>query len=115
MKKASIFISVVVVLFSVSLFSVSLSAAPKFTLKQLQGAWWSDPGNPTADFAIHGDQVWLDFDSGYHPCKIEGDILIFELGPDIGSVKNKIISVKGDRMVLESVATKERRTLTRVN
>jgi hypothetical protein len=108
-KKVFVFLSVVTVL-----LSLSLSAAPKFKIKQLQGAWWSDLKNPTADFGIQGEQVWLDSDSGYHSCKIEGDILIFELGPEIDPVKNRIISVKGNHMVLESLTTKEKRSLTRV-
>jgi hypothetical protein len=108
-KKVFVFLSVVTVL-----LPLSLSAAPKFKIKQLQGAWWSDLKNPTADFGIQGEQVWLDSDSGYHPCKIEGDILIFELGPEIGPVKHRIISIKGNQMVLESLTTKEKRSLTRV-
>lgn len=109
MKKVFVSLSVVTVL-----LSLSLSAVPKFKIKQLQGAWWSDLKNPTADFGIQGEQVWLDSDSGYHSCRIEGDILIFELGPEIGPVKNRIISVKGNHMVLESLTTKQRRSLTRV-
>ena len=93
-------------------FSTLAIASPKLTLKQLQGAWWSDPGAPTADFGIDKNQVWVDLDSKYHPCKLEGDILIFELGPD-QIVKNKIISLKGDRMVLEDVTTKQRSLLNR--
>jgi len=92
------------------LFSSAL-AAPEFDLKQLQGSWWSDPGNQTSDFSIDGDKVWLDFDGEYHPCRIEGDILIFELGH--GLVENRIISIEGDRLVLEYPPTKERTVLTR--
>lgn len=97
----------------VMVFVSSLAAAP-YSLDQLQGAWWSDPNNTTADFAIDGDTVWLEFDSVYHPCKIQGDMLVFDLGPEHGKVENRIISVEGDRMVMESPATKERVVLTRV-
>jgi hypothetical protein len=109
MKKASTLLFVVIA----TLLSLSLSAAPQFKIEQIEGAWWSDPKNSTADFGIRGNQVWLDSDSGYHPCKIDGDILIFDLGPEVGLVRNKIISLKGDVMVLESEATKQRATLTR--
>ena len=107
MKKTSILILVL------ALLSLSTPAAPNFKIKQLQGAWWSNLRNPTADFGIHGDQVWLDSDSRYHPCRVENDILIFELGPELGSVKNRIISIKGATMVLENLATKQRTTFTR--
>jgi len=36
------------------LITISTFAAAKFELKQLQGAWWSDSANPTADFSIEG-------------------------------------------------------------
>ena len=85
-----------------SFFLLSLLSCtnPRYTLDQLQGAWWSDVDNPTADFFIDGDKVWLDYDSEFHPCRIEGDILIFDLGEEIGLVKNKIISFEGDHLVL---------------
>jgi hypothetical protein len=105
MRKMSIILCLLVLWFS------SGFAAPPFDLKQLQGAWWSDPGTTTADFAILEDKVWLDFDGEYHPCRIEGDILIFELPH--GSVRNRIVSIEGDRMVLEYLQTKERTVLTR--
>ena len=82
----------------------------QFELKQLQGAWWSDSASPTADFSIAGDQVWLDYDSQYHPCKVEGDVLAFDLG-DLGLVKNRIISLKGNKLVLEHLETRQRRRL----
>lgn len=95
------------------MLSSSGLAAPPFDIKQLQGAWWSSQESPTADFAIAKDKVWLDFDSEYHPCRIEGDILIFELGPVLGSARNRIVSIEGDRMILEDELTKGRRVLTR--
>lgn len=85
-----------------------------FKIDQLQGAWWSDLKNPTADFAIQGNEVWLDYDSQYHPCKIENDILIFNLGEGIGNVKKKIISIKGDALVLEALDSKKRTKYIRV-
>ncbi len=92
---------------------LSVYAGSTFEIKQLQGAWWSDLHNPTADFAIDGNEVWLDFDAKYHPCKIEGDILIFDLG-DGGLVRNRIVSINGDRLVLETPPGKGRRILSRV-
>jgi hypothetical protein len=102
-------------LFFVPILSVVLTvyAANDFKIEQLQGAWWSDLKNPTADFAILGDEVWLDFDAQYHPCKVEGDILIFDLG-DGEIVRSRIVSLQGDRLVLETPEGGERRTLTRV-
>jgi len=95
------------------LFVTSAFAAESYEIAQLQGAWWSDPANPTADFSIAGDQVWLDYDSQYHPCRVEGDVLIFDLA-DLGLVRNKIISLKGNMLILENIKTKQRRTLTHV-
>jgi hypothetical protein len=108
MRRISVFLSMAMMLVSTSLF-----AAPKFEIKRLQGAWWSDLKSPTADFAIQGDQVWLDTDSGYHPCRIEGDVLVFDLGGERGPVKNRIISLKGDHLELEHIATKKKWSLTR--
>lgn len=88
-------------------------AASDVTLDQLQGAWWSDPSAPTADFGIHGDQVWLDSDSAYHPCRIEEGVLIFELPPDLGQVRNSIVRHDGDRLVLRNEGTGQTTTLTR--
>jgi hypothetical protein len=88
-------------------------AATDFKIEQLQGAWWSELQNPTADFAIHGDEVWLDFDSQYHPCKVEGDILTFDLGGG-GLVRSRIVSLQGDRLVLQTPVGAEERVLTRI-
>jgi hypothetical protein len=104
MTKIAIFIFLIV---------TSAFAAEKYELTQLQGAWWSDHTNSTADFSIDGEQVWLDYDSQYHPCRIEGDVLIFNLG-DLGYVRNRIISLVGNKLVLEHIETKQRRTLTNV-
>ena len=98
---------------ALSLFVTSAFSAEKFELTKLQGAWWSDPTNPTADFFIQGDQVWLDYDSQYHPCRIEGDVLVFDLG-DLGYVRNRIISLTDNKLVLENIETRQRRTLTNV-
>ena len=87
------------------------SAAAQFRMEQLQGAWWSDRQNPTADFAIHGNEVWLDSDAGYHPCRVEENILIFELGAEV--VWNRIVSLQGDQLVLEAPEGGQRRTLSR--
>ena len=94
------------------LFAISALASSTLDLKQLQGAWWSDSANSTADFSIEGSQVWLDYDSQYHPCRIEGDVLVFDLG-NLGLLKNRIISLKCDKLVLEHLETKHARTLTR--
>lgn len=95
------------------LISLSSCTSQRFTLDQLQGAWWSDTDNPTADFFIDGNQVWLDYDSDFHPCRIEEDLLIFDLGEDLGLVKNRIIDLSGNRLVLENTIDKEKQTLIR--
>ena len=112
MAKKSAFILLIV---TAAFFMVLASAfsAEKYELTELQGAWWSDPANPTADFSIQGDQVWLDYDSQYHPCRIEGDVLVFDLG-DLGYVRNRIISLADNKLVLEHIETKRRRTLTNI-
>ena len=104
MKKTSLLVFVV---------SISACFAAKVGIEDLQGAWWSDSGNPTADFAIQGNQVWLDYDSQYHACKVEGDVLVFDLGEDLGLVRNRIVSLEGDELVLEHLETKREYTLTR--
>ena len=110
MANKSVFILLIL---AATLFLIVASAfsAEKYEVSKLQGAWWSDPANPTADFSIQGDQVWLDYDSQYHPCRIEGDVLVFDLG-DLGSVRNRIISLSENKLVLEHIETKRRRTLT---
>ena len=86
--------------------------AAQFRIEQLQGAWWSDFQNPTADFSIRGNEVWLDSDAEYHACRIEGDILIFELsGSD--EARSRIVDLQGDRLVLETPDGGSRRALTR--
>ncbi|MFC2133670.1 hypothetical protein ACFLTH_03560 [Bacteroidota bacterium] len=97
----------------ISFIALSACTPSEFTLEKLQGAWWSDADNPTADFFIDGNQVWLDFDSEFHPCRIEGDILIFDLGEELGLVKNRIISIDGDRLILEDNINKKNRLLFR--
>lgn len=88
------------------ILAVVCKAQQIYTLENLQGAWWSDNNNPTADFAILDDEVWLDSDAEYHPCKItDGDILEFDLGPDNGSVKHKILSLDATTLVLEHLVT----------
>lgn len=91
-------------------FSSSFAAAP-YTLEQLQGSWWSHPDNQMSDFGIHGNEVWID--SIYYPCRLEGDMLIFVL-PDVPEIKKKIISLEGDRLVVEDQYTKTTTVLNRV-
>jgi len=97
-------------------FILTLSACSTTMIKidNLQGAWWSDFKNPTADFGISRNEVWLDYDSQYHPCKIEGDILVFDLGMGHGLVKYRIISLNGDILYLQNIETKHKQILTRV-
>jgi hypothetical protein len=84
---------------------VSLAAhAQQFTIEQLQGAWWADLDAPTAAFAISGDEAWFDYDAAYHPCRIEGDVLVFDHGPDIGMARSRIIVLERDQLVLEDLA-----------
>jgi hypothetical protein len=97
---------------AILLLLLSAYAVAELRIEQLQGAWWSDMQNPTADFAIHGDEVWLDSDAEHHPCRVEGDILIFELGGG-ELAQNRIVSLQGDQLVLESPEGGQRRTLTR--
>ena len=91
-----------------------VSCSASYSLDQLQGAWWSDFKNPTADFAINGNSVWLDSDSRYHPCRIEGDRLVFELSGGQGAVVNKIVNVGNDTLLLEDAVTNARILYKRV-
>jgi len=82
---------------------------------QLEGAWWSDPGSPTADFLIDGDQVWLDSFENTNPCRVEAGILVFDLtGEGAGLVRNRIISLEGDTLILENEDTHQMSKLTRM-
>ena len=88
----------------------ALAAAPsgvpsagRPALEDLQGAWWSDSGNPTADFGIDGDQVWLDPEAGLNPCRIVGDTLVFDLDGGGRQVRNRILRLAGDTLLLENV------------
>jgi hypothetical protein len=106
MRRMPILVWLLVMLFSSSF------AAPPYTLEQLQGAWWSDPDDIHAEFGIRDNEVWID--SIYYPCRLEGDMLIFVL-PDVGEIKKRIISLEGDRLVIEHQSTKRTVVLTRVN
>ena len=107
MKSAlSIFAAVIAV--------TSVSCSTNYSLDQLQGAWWSNFNNPTADFAIKGNLVWLDSDSQYHPCRIEGDRLVFDLGGGQGPVVHKIVSIDDDTLLLEHMLTNTRILYKRV-
>ena len=92
---------------------LNTNAQVTYSLDQLQGAWWSDYTNPTADFMIQGNEVWLDYDAEFHPCEIKGDLLIFNLGEFIGDVESRIISLSGNTLVLESLDTQNKTTYTR--
>ncbi len=94
-------------------YSLSALAATTVSLGDLQGAWWSDERNPTADFAIQGEMVWLDSDAQYHPCKVEGGTLVFDLGEGLGDVRHRIVSLNGDELVLESSESQQRVILKR--
>jgi hypothetical protein len=102
-----------IIILSALSVSISAFAAAHVSLEQLQGAWWSDTQSPTAAFAIRSNEVWLDSDSKYHPCKIEGDILVFKLGEKKDTVKNRIISVNDNLLILENVQSKQRWRLRR--
>ena len=91
-----------------------VSCSASYSLDQLQGAWWSNFKNPTADFAIAGNLVWLDTDSRYHPCRIEGDRLVFDLGGGQGAVVHKIVSIDNDALLLEHVLTNTRMLYRRI-
>lgn len=105
MKKALILLA-----FSLS---ITYAAAAGYHLGMLQGAWWSSAQNPTADFAILGEEVWLDHDAAYHPCRVDGDVLSFDLGAEAGAVRHRIVSLEGDRLVLEDLKNRQRWVLMR--
>ena len=94
--------------------SIPSFAVSGVTLGLLEGAWWGNFGAPSAEFAIQSDQVWLDYDSRYHPCKIDGDSLVFELGEGVGEVRNKIVSLDGNTLTLEHIRSGETRVLKRI-
>lgn len=74
-----------------------------FSLSDLEGAWWSDVSAQTADFAIYSGEIWLDHDGQFRPVRIEkGNILIYDLGPDLGTIERRIVSLEKDSLVLEN-------------
>lgn len=82
--------------------------AARPALEDLQGAWWSDSSNPTADFGIEGEQVWLDPEAGLNPCRIVGDTLVFDLDGGDRQVKNRMVRLAGDTLELENAMTGDR-------
>jgi len=75
-----------------------------YDLSDLEGAWWSDLENPTADFAIIGNEIWLDSDSNLRSCSVvDGDTLVYDLGPGVGEVRRRIVSLKDNKLVLEDL------------
>jgi len=101
-------IKTVLVVFATVMAAALVSCSASYSLDQLQGAWWSNFNNPTADFAISGNRVWLDSDSQYHPCTVEGDRLVFDLRGDQVTVVHKIVSIENDTLLLEDVVTNAR-------
>jgi hypothetical protein len=94
-------------------FCYSCHAQEMYRLEDIQGAWWSDKTSPTADFAITGLEVWLDYDSAYHPCTITTDnVLVFDLGSD-GRVEHRIVRVDARTLVLENLESHEVQTYTK--
>jgi hypothetical protein len=107
-------IKTVLGIFAAVMAVASVSCSAIYSLDQLQGAWWSNFKNPTADFAIAGNLVWLDSDSRYHPCRIEGDRLVFDLSGGQGLVVHKIVSIEDDALLLEHVLTNTRMLYRRI-
>ena len=95
------------------LCAAAASAQPAYSLDRLQGAWWSSPDAPTADFYIQGEEVWLDYDAAFHPCGLVGDILIFHLPGDMGPVEQRILRLDGDELVLQHLMTLQETVYTR--
>lgn len=91
----------------------AVPSAARPSLEDLQGAWWSDSGNPTADFGIMEDQVWLDPEAGLNPCRIVGDTLVFDLDGGGRQVRNRIVRLSGDTLVLENAETRARWVVVR--
>ena len=103
-------------LMSLLLLSACASGGREYSLEDLDGARWSEEGAPTADFAISGNEIWLDLDAEYRPCRIEdGNTLVYEPLPGMGEIRRRIVSLGEDVLVLESVgeAVAEQRTYRR--
>ena len=83
---------------------ISAQKEKSYDLSDLEGAWWSDLENPTADFAIIGNEIWLDSDSSLRSCiVVDGDTLVYDLGPGVGEVRRRIVSLKNNELVLEDL------------
>jgi len=76
------------------------SQQQSFSLQQLEGSWWSDSDSPTAAFAIHDGQIWLDSNSQFHALKLErGSVLVYD--PGFGEIRRTIVECSRRRLVLE--------------
>lgn len=99
-------ISVFFIIFTVSLISACIET--KFTLKNIQGGWFSDCEDPAVEFLIRQNEYSGDF-HGSHPLILKNDLLIFENGLVENHSVNvsfkrreyKILSLSKDSMVLE--------------
>lgn len=56
-----------------------LSQANSHPLDALQGAWWSNCGDPAAEFRIRGNEYSGDF-AGIYKITLTGDVLVFNDG-----------------------------------
>jgi len=81
-----------------------------YTIKDIQGGWWSSCEEPAVEFLISGNKYFGDF-HGKHPLSLNSNVLIFKNGLVEGhnvSVSFKpreflILNVSKERMVLQSI------------
>jgi len=81
---------------------------PSITIADLEGAWWSDTTAATADFALHDGRIWLDHDGQYHTVQLDtGSVLVYDLGPDMGSIKRTLVRLVADTLVMADAGGRE--------
>jgi hypothetical protein len=95
-----------IAIFAIFLFSVSgCEGAEKYSLNQMQGAWWSSKDDPVAAFAINGNVLFGDWEGDFR-CEIKKDFFYVDYGKNSGLdqsgiTKQKIIHLTKDNLTLQ--------------
>jgi hypothetical protein len=76
-----------------------------YTLKDVQGYWWDNCGDPAAQFAIQGNVYFGDF-AGQYKVRVKNDTLIIDAdtGTSMEIARSlRIVSIKPGRMILRNI------------
>jgi hypothetical protein len=112
MNKFAVFIGLTA-LFSISGAACAADSPQRYSLSDVQGAWWSKCSDPTVEFLIKNDSYYGDFYGG-HKLSVKDNILTLEKGLVIGHDVNVsgtplvflIVSANPSELVLRRVNEK---------